>query len=145
VPSATGEADARGVAEALDAVLLVGRPWLGMLLAGSGAAAVGFATFAVLFPAEDFRPGLFVKDMFVCEPWRGAGVGTALLGALAREAARRGCARVDWVAARDNAAACALYDKIGVARRDGAVLFRLDAEAIARLAAGDGTAGTEML
>jgi GNAT superfamily N-acetyltransferase len=135
-----GAAPETRAAEALDAVLLAGRPWLGMLLARSGATAVGFVTFSVLFPAEDFRPGLFVKDLFVDEPWRRAGVGAALLGALAREALRRGCARVDWVAARDNAAACALYERVGAARRDGAVLFRLDAGAIARLAAGDGTA-----
>ena len=134
--SAVSEACA---SEALDAVLLAGRPWLGMLLARSGAAAVGFATFSVLFPAEDFRPGLFVKDIFVCEPWRGGGVGTALLRALAREALRRGCPRVDWAAARDNTAACTLYDRVGAARLDNAVLFRLDAEAIARLAAGDVT------
>ena len=65
--SAASEARA---AEALDAVLPAGEPWLGMLLARSDTAAVGFATFSVLFPAEDFRPGLFVKDVFVCEHWR---------------------------------------------------------------------------
>ncbi|MFO1050019.1 MAG: GNAT family N-acetyltransferase [Geminicoccaceae bacterium] len=117
-------------------MLLPSGAGVGMLLARAEATAVGLATFSVLFPTDGFRPGLFVKDAFVCESWRRAGVGMALFGALAREALRRGCVRIDWAAARDNIAAGRLYEKAGAMRLDEAILFRLDAERIARLAAG---------
>jgi ribosomal protein S18 acetylase RimI-like enzyme len=123
-------------AEAVKILLAAGRPWLGMLLARSGDEAVGFATFSVVLPTEAFRPGLFVKDIFVAASARRQGVGWALLRRLAEEAQHHGCVRIDWSTDVENAAACALYDEVGATRLQASVHFRLDADAIARLASG---------
>lgn len=122
------------LAATLDALLDDGQPALGMLLAFIDGKPVGFATFSVVLPTTAFRPGLFVKDIFVGEASRAKGVGRALLAGLAREARERGCARIDWTAARDNAAACALYDQVGARRMLDTVPFRLEGDALARLA-----------
>src|SRR5689334_16946334 len=54
----------------LAAALGEGGSGFGMLVARSGGHAAGFATFSLLFPVDGLRAGLFVKDLFVAEPWR---------------------------------------------------------------------------
>ena len=116
--------EARGAA-ALEGVLLPGGPWLGMILARADATAVGFATFSVLCPTEGFRPGLFVKDLFVCGSRRRTGVGMALLGALAREARRRGCVRIDWTHAGELTHECPFINRRRIGGSRGGKWLRI--------------------
>lgn len=108
-----------------------------ILLAEADGRAVGLAFLSPLFPAQDLTPALFLKDIFVSESARLRGVGTALLRATARRALARGCHRVNWNAARDNAAAMAFYAKVGARLWDEVACLRLDGDALARLAAAD--------
>jgi ribosomal protein S18 acetylase RimI-like enzyme len=75
-----------------------------------------------------------MKELYVGAAARGAGVGEALMRALARIAVARGCTRVDWSTQRDNAGALAFYGRIGAKAVEDKVYLRLDAAGIAALA-----------
>jgi GNAT superfamily N-acetyltransferase len=108
-----------------------------LLVAGSGGRLLGFAFLSMLFPAAHCTPALFVKDIFVSAGARSRGVGRALMQAVARLAVARGCSRINWNTARDNAAALAFYARLGARPWDEVVSLRLDGAALARLAATD--------
>jgi GNAT superfamily N-acetyltransferase len=55
----------------------------------------------------------YLEDLYVEKTARRCGAGRALLGATFAEAARRGAADTYWATDKDNAAARALYDKVG--------------------------------
>jgi ribosomal protein S18 acetylase RimI-like enzyme len=122
--------DEAEVAEALAAQL----PTVEFLLAFEGEDLLGFASFSPLFPGLGLDPQLYMKDLYVAATARGRGVARALMGALARIARARGCVRIDWTTDCDNLPARAAYEALGAALLDERVYYRLDAEAIARLA-----------
>jgi ribosomal protein S18 acetylase RimI-like enzyme len=126
------------VREALKEQLFGARRGIDVLVAEADGNLLGLATVSMIFPAARFAPALFMKDIFVSAGVRSCGIGTALLRAVARLAVDRGCSRVDWSAARDNVAALAFYRRLGARVSETAVAFRLDGEAMARLAAGSG-------
>ncbi len=55
----------------------------------------------------------YLEDLYVDKTARGGGAGRALLEATFAEATRRGAADTYWATDKDNAAARALYDKVG--------------------------------
>jgi GNAT superfamily N-acetyltransferase len=70
----------------------------------------------------------------VLPPERGAGAGRALLGALARIAVRRGCARMEWTVLDWNRPAIRFYRRLGATLRREWVLTRLTGAPLRRLA-----------
>ncbi|MGF1594944.1 MAG: GNAT family N-acetyltransferase [Kiloniellaceae bacterium] len=101
-----------------------------LLLAEQNGETVGFATFAVVYPAPGLTGQLFMKDLFVTAAARGGGIGETLLRALAKIAVERGCSRLDWTAEDYNPRALALYDRIGARRLTEKVYFRFDGTAL---------------
>jgi GNAT superfamily N-acetyltransferase len=99
---------------------------------------LGLASVSLVFPAERMEPALFMKDIYVAAAARSRGVGMALMRAVARLAASRGCSRVNWQAARGNAGALSFYAKLGARVWDDVACLRLDGDALARLAAAGG-------
>lgn len=72
---------------------------------------VGIAHY--LFHANVWSPKVcYLQDLFTAPQARGAGVGRALIEAVADEARRRGATRYYWLTQERNAAARLLYDKI---------------------------------
>lgn len=118
---------ARGVAQQLANVQC--------LLAFDGESLVGFASYALLFPGEGLAPQFYMKDLYTRAAARGRGVARALLGALALEARARGCVRIDWTTERDNPQAQAVYRALGAVVLPEKIYYRLDTQAIERLAA----------
>jgi GNAT superfamily N-acetyltransferase len=108
-----------------------------LLVAEAAGRLLGFAFASTLFPAAHCTPALFLKDIFISAAERSQGVGLALMRAVARLAVSRGCSRINWNAARDNAAALAFYAGLGARPWDNVVSLRLDGPALVRLA-GDG-------
>jgi len=127
--------DEPAIRRALERQVFGARTGIEILVAESGGRLLGLASLSTVFPAARFAPALFLKDLFVTEGARSRGVGTALLRAVARLAAARGCSRVTWTAGRNDAAALAFYAGLGARVWDEAVPLRLDGEALARLAA----------
>ena len=117
---------------------LAGRPpAVRALLAEAGGEAVGFALYFRNFSTFVGRQGLYLEDLFVRPAWRGAGVGRALLAALAREAAAVGAVRLDWAVLEWNEPAIGFYRRLGAAPLAQWRGWRLEGEALAKLAAAD--------
>lgn len=96
----------------------------------------GIALWFLTYSTWTGRPSLYLEDLYVTEAGRGAGVGRALLSALAREAKERECARIDWAVLDWNDKAKGFYSRIGAARQTGWEPWRIEGEALDRLAAG---------
>lgn len=105
------------------------------LLARRHGAAVGLASLSGVFPARDFTWGLSLKDLYVIEAARGAGIGRALMAEAMRFAALQGYTRVDWTTEAGNAPARTFYAGLGVAPA-GRILYRLAEEELAAAAQG---------
>lgn len=99
--------------------------------------AVGLALWFLNYSTWTGKPGLYLEDLFVDPSERRSGVARALMTALAREARARGCARMDWAVLDWNEEAMRFYRRIGAHRSEGWQPWRLEADGIARLAAGD--------
>jgi GNAT superfamily N-acetyltransferase len=65
---------------------------------------------------------IYLQDLFVASPVRGAGVGRALIEHVYGEAKARDCARVYWLTHETNVDAMHLYDR--VADRSGFLQYR---------------------
>jgi len=119
----------------LRATLFGERPAAEVLLAETGGETVGFALFFPNYSTFLGRPGLYLEDLFVREPWRGRGVGRALMAALARLCVERGYARFEWAVLDWNASAIAFYRRLGAETLDDWTVFRLTGDPLRRLAA----------
>ncbi|KAI5850870.1 acyl-CoA N-acyltransferase [Tricharina praecox] len=74
------------------------------------------AGIAIYFPNYSTwraAPGLHLEDLFVRESYRGRGVGTALLSALARETRGMGGQRLEWSVLKWNEPSIKFYESLG--------------------------------
>ena len=94
----------------------------------------GYALYFFNFSTFVGRPGLYLEDVFVRPPFRGRGLGKALLIALADVARRRGCGRMEWSVLDWNTPAIEFYASLGARTMDGWTVHRLDEPALHRLA-----------
>ena len=83
-----------------------------MPLDGSGTA-FGFALCQYSITSFHGRRSLNVHDIYVREPWRGRGVGHAMLHALERIAREGDCAKLTLEVDRENTGARRLYEELG--------------------------------
>lgn len=97
---------------------------------------VGLALWFLTYSTWTGAPSLYLEDLFVAEAARGTGTGRALLTALAKEAMARGCARMDWAVLDWNEKARAFYTHIGAHHSKGWEPWRIEGDALDRLAAG---------
>lgn len=104
------------------------------LIAEIDAEPVGFALFFHNYSTWRGRRGLYLEDLFVSERHRGRGAGRALLARVARLAAERNCARMEWAVLDWNQPAIDFYRSLGAEPLDEWTLFRLTGAALERLA-----------
>lgn len=109
-------------------------PACGALLAEVAGEPVGFALFFATYSTFRTRQCLHLEDLFVVPEQRGRGTGLLLLRAVAAEAKRRGCPRLDWCVLDWNAPAIGFYEKQGARLLSDWRLCRLEGEALHRLA-----------
>lgn len=91
---------------------------------------VGIAVWFLNYSTWTGRPGIYLEDLFVAETARGLGAGKALFKALAEEAERLGCARIDWAVLDWNTPAMDFYRSIGGRRQTGWQPWRIDGVAL---------------
>ena len=111
------------------------RPAAEALIAERGALSVGYALFFPTFSSFLAKRGVWLEDLFVLPSHRGAGVGRALLSAVAARVHDSGGGRLEWSALDWNELALGFYRGIGAHTMDEWIAHRLEGEALARLAA----------
>lgn len=104
------------------------------LIAHRGSRPAGYALFFGTFSSFLATRGIWLEDLFVLPSERGAGVGRALLAAVAARVPDEG-GRLEWAALDWNELALGFYRGIGARLMDEWTSLRLDGEALARLAA----------
>ena len=97
--------------------------------------AVGFALYFHNFSTFLGRRGLYLEDLFVRPPYRGAGLGKHLMAALAQIAVQRDCARFEWSVLDWNTPSIGFYRSIGAVGMDEWTVQRLEGAALHALAA----------
>ena len=112
------------------------QPRFHVVLAEWSGAPAGFAFYFFNYSTWLGRPGLFLEDLFVKPELRGKGIGKALLAELARIAIAENCYGMKWEVLDWNESAIRFYRSIGARPMDDWTVYRLDGDALARLADG---------
>ncbi|MDR6512326.1 GNAT superfamily N-acetyltransferase [Novosphingobium capsulatum] len=111
------------------------RPMAEVLVAEQDGMGQGFALFFHNFSTFEGKPGIYLEDLYVRPEARGAGLGKALLQALAGLAIARGCARLEWSVLDWNAPSIAFYRSLGARMMDEWRIMRVDSAALQQLGA----------
>ena len=125
-----------GTEEDLRAALWGPDPAAEVLIARLDGIPVGFALFFHTFSTFLARRGLWLEDLFVYPEHRGAGIGKALLRAVAGIAADRGCGRFEWSVLDWNAPAIRFSEGLGATVMPDWRIARVAGPAIDALATG---------
>lgn len=126
-----------------DRALSAARKWLGeespayphFALAFVGDEVSGLASVAIAHPGIDLERLLFLKDLFVRDGARDAGVGRALIGFLAGHCLSQCIGRIDLTTEDWNEGALRFYARLGAERHDQKVFLRLSGEALEKVSA----------
>jgi len=125
----------RATEELVREALFGARPAAEALIAECGSQLAGYALFFPTFSSFLALPGVWLEDLFVRPAHRGAGVGRALLAAVAALVHERGGGRLEWAALDWNELALGFYRGIGAQTMGEWITHRLAGEPLARLAA----------
>jgi GNAT superfamily N-acetyltransferase len=127
--------ECRATEETLSAALFGPAPRVFCDIAEADGAPAGFALWFYNFSTFRAKHGIYLEDLFVRPEFRGRGIGKTLLVHLARRAVREGCARFEWSVLDWNEPSIAFYKSLGAKALAEWTMFRVDGEALARLAA----------
>jgi GNAT superfamily N-acetyltransferase len=97
----------------------------------------GFALYFHNYSTFLAKPGVYLEDLFVRPPFRGRGIGRALLSRLATIALERGCGRFEWAVLDWNKDAIGFYEALGARPMNDWTVYRLTGDALQRLAESD--------
>ena len=93
-----------------------------------------FALFFTNFSTFLAKPGLYLEDLYVREPFRRQGIGKALITTLARIAIDRDYGRFEWSVLDWNTPAIGFYDRLRALAMDDWTTRRLTDDALEALA-----------
>jgi GNAT superfamily N-acetyltransferase len=111
-----------------------GHPTAYALVAEREGTAVGMAIWFRSFSTWTGQAGVWLEDLFVEPAQRGRGMGKALLVCLARICVERGWTRLEWAVLDWNTPSIEFYRAQGARPLEEWETFRVDGEALARLA-----------
>lgn len=98
---------------------------------------VGMAIYFVTYVAWAAKSGTCLEDLFVLPAYRRRGYARLLVQAVAKEASRFGCARMEWLSYKENHRALRFYRNIGAKELDNLTVLRLDRDAMVDFTDGD--------
>jgi GNAT superfamily N-acetyltransferase len=113
--------------------LFSGHPAAAALIATVDGKRAGYAVYFHTFSSFAGRPGVFLEDVYVRPQFRRRGLGSALLKAVARIGAERGCGRFEWIALRWNETALKFYQNLGARVLDDWVMLRMESAGMREL------------
>ncbi len=119
----------------LAAALFGERPAAEALIAESAGQVAGYAVYFPTFSTFLAIQGIWLEDIYVRPDSRRAGVGGALLAAVAAVLLERGGQRLEWSALDWNERALSFYSSIGAQTMDEWITHRLIGEPLQALAA----------
>ncbi len=128
------EHEMRGSEELLREALFGERPAAEALIAERGSQTAGYALFFPTFSSFLTTRGVWLEDLFVRPAHRGAGVGRALLAAVAARVRAEGGERLEWAALDWNELALGFYRRIGASTMNEWITHRLVGEELRQLA-----------
>ena len=134
------EHEVRATEADLERTLFGDAPAARALIADVDGTPAGMAVWFFNYSTWLGRKGLYLEDLYVTPTARGAGVGRALLARLASIAVTNDCPRFEWSVLDWNAPAIGVYEALGAVRKHEWVGYRLEGEALERLAADNGDA-----
>ena len=111
------------------------RPYFECLIAEEDGQPAGFALYFFNYSTWRGRPGIHLEDLFVRPPFRGRGIGKALLTRVAAVAVERQCGRLQWDVLDWNQPAIDFYHRLGAKFLDEWRIMRVSDEALTNLAA----------
>ena len=97
-----------------------------VLLAEKDKKPVAYALYFFTYSAYKGAPVLYIEDLYVSEPYRHHGIGTAILSHLKNLAKERGCCRMEWHVFDWNKPAIQFYQSLGAALRPDLIQVRLE-------------------
>jgi ribosomal protein S18 acetylase RimI-like enzyme len=100
-----------------------------LLARSNGGQAIGMISYSFLWPALGASRSLFLKELYVREPYRRQGVARHLMKALFEIAAANKCSRVEWTTDHENAQAQRFYSALGFPVCKEKIFYRLDRKA----------------
>ncbi len=95
----------------------------------------GFALCFYNYSTFQGRAGIYIEDLYVVPEHRGSGIGKGFFRFLAQRALREGCGRIQWWVLDWNEPSIGFYRRLGAKGMDEWTVFRLEGEAIEKLAA----------
>jgi GNAT superfamily N-acetyltransferase len=95
---------------------------------------VGYALFFETYSSFLARPTLYLEDLFVHPDHRKCGLGLTLFRAVAGEAVRRECGRMEWAVLTWNRLAIDFYARLGSVALEDWRTFRLTGDALGAVA-----------
>jgi GNAT superfamily N-acetyltransferase len=113
------------------------RPFFQCLIAEYGGVPAGFALYFFNYSTWRGRPGIHLEDLFVRPPFRGKGIGKALLIKVAEVAVANQCARFQWDVLDWNQPAIDFYHSLGAKFMSEWRIMRVSGDALTALAAGE--------
>ncbi len=128
----------RATEELLTKALFGERPAAEALLAEVGGETAGYALYFPTFSTFLAIQGIWLEDLFVRPAQRKAGVGRALLAAVAAVASERGGERLEWSALDWNELALGFYRGLGAQQMNQWITHRLIGPELEQLAAESG-------
>ena len=129
------EHEAVGTAEQFHRHLFGDRPACEAIMAEWKGEPAGFALFFTNFSTFLAKPGLYLEDLYVREPFRRQGIGKALITTLARIAIDRDYGRFEWSVLDWNSPAIAFYRSLGAVAMDEWTVQRVSGPALQTMAA----------
>lgn len=120
--------------EGLRASLFEANPAAEVALGFAGDEPAGFAVFFHNYSTFLGQRGMYLEDIFVMPEHRSKGLGRLLLAHVAGVAVERGCGRFEWSVLDWNVDAARFYKELGAEALDDWRTFRMDGDALRRLA-----------
>lgn len=97
----------------------------------------GYALYYYTFSTMTGKKGIYLLDLYVRKNARGLGLGKQLFIALAKQAKKQDCCRIDWDCLKWNQGSLEMYHALGALVRDDHDFFRLELPQIEQLVKGD--------
>lgn len=122
--------------ERLESHMFGPRPYVAGLVGTRDGSVEGYALYFHSYSTFLGRPGVYLEDLFVRPTARGAGLGKALLAAVAEVCVSVGGpeARLEWAVLDWNRPAIEFYESLGAQPNSAWLTYRLAGEPLARLA-----------